>query len=103
MSNKRKAAPPWRTFAWGVLLSVGLYLLLLVLLTLDYRLLRILKTNRMRKTCTDINWITSERFRIRYLKRLRLLSTIKYFLFWNITLVLKQKKQLLLMKSRILE
>ena len=34
MSNKRKAAPPWRTFAWGVLLSVGLYLLLLVLLTL---------------------------------------------------------------------
>ena len=33
MSNKRKAAPPWRTFAWGVLLSVGLYLLLLVLLT----------------------------------------------------------------------
>lgn len=34
MSKSRKQAPPWRAFAWGLLVSVGLYLCLMVLLAL---------------------------------------------------------------------
>ena len=34
MSKGRKQAPPWRAFAWGVLVSLGLYLGLLLVLAL---------------------------------------------------------------------
>lgn len=33
MAKNRKQTPPWRAFVWGLLVSVGLYLCLLVLLT----------------------------------------------------------------------